>query len=131
MKAFKFFAMMIAMLAMSINFSSCSDDDDEPSSEIKDFYIECDVKGGGLNASEISALKSALNVELSELDMEALTQDEAIYLFDRFIQEVKYVFSEGIESNETLTITFYLKTTSGSTVKKAVLKVTKDGCSVG
>ena len=38
MKAFKFFAMMIAMLAISINFSSC-DDGEEPITEIKDYYI--------------------------------------------------------------------------------------------
>ena len=30
MKAFKFLAMMVAMLAMSVSFSSCSSDDDDP-----------------------------------------------------------------------------------------------------
>ena len=30
MKVFKFLAMMIAMLAMSVSFSSCGDDSDEP-----------------------------------------------------------------------------------------------------
>ena len=130
MKAFKFFAMMIAMLAISINFSSC-DDGEEPITEIKDYYIECDVKGGDLNASELSTLKSELNVILSEVDLDALTKDEAIYLFDKFIQEMKYAYSDGIGTNETLSITFYLKTTSGNLVKKTVLKVTKDGCPLG
>ena len=30
MKAFRFFAMMVAMLAMSVSFTSCSEDDDDP-----------------------------------------------------------------------------------------------------
>ena len=51
MKVFKFFAIMIAMLAMSVNFSSCDNGGEEPETEIKDYYIECDVKGGGLHAS--------------------------------------------------------------------------------
>ena len=122
--------MMIAMLAMTISFSSC-DKEGVPETEIKDYYIECDVKGGGLNSSELSALKSSLNLELSELDLYALTKDEAIYVFDKFIQEMKYYFSEGLDTSETLSITFYLKETSGSTVKKAVLKITKNGCTLG
>lgn len=131
MKVFKFFAMMIAMLAMSVSFSSCGEDD-EPETGIKDYYIECDVKGGGLNSSELSTVKSSLNLELSELDLYALTKDEAIYVFDKFMQEMKYYFSEGIEGiSETLSITFYLKEASGSTVKKAVLKVTGNGCTLG
>ena len=123
--------MMIAMLAMSFSFSSCGEDD-EPETGIKDYYIECDVKGGGLNSSELSTVKSSLNLELSELDLYALTKDEAIYVFDKFMQEMKYYFSEGIEGiSETLSITFYLKETSGSTVKKVVLKVTGNGCTLG
>ena len=126
----KYFMMMIAMMAMCVSFSSCGSDDDEPIDGIYDFYIECDVTGGGLDSSEISTLKSALNLELSGLDLEAMEVDEATYVFDKFVKELKYEFSDGLGIDEVLKITLYLKTTEGKTVKKSTLKITENGCTI-
>lgn len=73
MKAVNFFTMMIAMMAMSVSFSSCSgDDDDDPVSGIHDYYIECNVSGGGLDASELTELKSELNLIMTDFDLDAM-----------------------------------------------------------
>lgn len=125
----KYLMMTIAVMALCVNFSSCKEDEGSPTG-INDFYVECDIAGGGLDSSEISTLKSALNLELSALDLEALEVDQAIYVFDKFVKELKYEFSDGLGYDEELMITFYLKTTDGKTVKKSTLKITENNCTI-
>ena len=79
----KYFMMVVAMVAMSVNLSSCEKEDSITG--LNYYYVECNVSGGGLNSSEISALKSLLNLELSELSYEAMDKDGAIYVFDRLV----------------------------------------------
>ena len=124
----KYFMMVIAMVAMSVNLSSCEKEDSITG--LNDYYVECNVSGGGLNSSEISALKSLLNLEFSELSLEAMDKDGAIYVFDRLVKELKNQFSVGLEVDETLKITLVLKTTEGKTVKQSVLKITQNGCTI-
>ena len=124
----KYFVMMVAMLAMCVNFSSC--DEDPAVSGLNDYYVECNVSGGGLDSSEISALKSALNLQFSELVLEALEVDEATYVFDRLVKELKYEFSGGLEVDQPLKITLSLKTTDGKLVKKSTLTITYNGCTI-
>ncbi|MBE6288558.1 MAG: hypothetical protein E7099_10350 [Mediterranea massiliensis] len=133
MKAIKFIGMMIAMLAMSVNFSSCSSDDDDPVSAYDDYYIECDAKGGGLDSSTLNTLKSELNISLSELsyELEGLDKDAAIYIFDSFVKSMKSEFSSGISGVEgTLKLIFYLKTVDGKKIKTSTLNVTNTGCTI-
>lgn len=125
--------MMIAILAMSINFSSCSSDDDDPVSAYNDYYIECDVKGGGLDSSTLNTLKSQLNLELSELtyEMEGIDKDAALYIFDSFVKELKNEFSTGIDGVEgTLKMIFFLKTVEGKQVKTSTLNITNSSCTI-
>lgn len=124
--------MMIAMLAMSINFSSCSSDDD-PVSAYNDYYIECDVKGGGLDSSTLNTLKSQLNLQLSELtyEMEGIDKDAALYIFDSFVKEMKGEFSSGVDGVEgTLKLVFILKTIEGKQIKTSTLNITNSSCTI-
>ena len=111
----KYLMMMIAMVAMCVNFSSCKDDDDEPTSEYHDYYIQCKVSGGGLDAAELNYMESQLNAKLADVEWEMLKKDEAIYYFDTAMKELRASFSEGI---------------SGITVKTTTLNVTKNGCTL-
>ena len=52
--------------------------------------------------------------------------DQAIYVFDKFVKELKYEFSDGLGYDEELKITFYLKTINGKTIKKSTLKITEN-----
>ena len=108
-------------------FQACSgDDDDDPVSGIHDYYIECNVSGGGLDASELTELKSELNLIMTDFDLDAMD------IFDQVVKEFKYEFSEGIVGVEgTLKITLTLKTVEGSSVKSSTLKITNTGCTVG
>lgn len=133
MKTIKFLAMMIAMLAMNIGFSSCSNDDDEPLSAYQDYYIECSAKGGGFDAAELKALESELNVSLSSVtdNLEAIDQDTAIYIFDKFVKGLRDEFSSGEEYIEgTLKLTLTLKTVNGKKVKSSTLNITSSGCTI-
>ena len=52
--------------------------------------------------------------------------DQAIYVSDKFVKELKYEFSDGLGYDEELKITFYLKTINGKTIKKSTLKITEN-----
>ena len=125
----KYLMMMIAMLAMTVSFSSCGGDDDVTDTDKYDFYIECNVSGGGLDSSETNYLQSQLNSSLSEVRWEMLTKEDAIYYFDKEMKDLKYSFSDGLSYVDgTLYLKFILKTVDGKTVKTTTLNVTKDGC---
>ena len=124
----KYFVMVVAMVAMCVNFSSCGETEDPTG--LNDYYVECSVSGGGLDSYELSALKSLLNLELSELVMEAMEKDEAIYVFDKLVKALKVEFSDGMEVDETLKITLTLKTMDGKSIKQTVLKITQNGCTI-
>ena len=124
--------MMIAMLAVSVSFSSCgSDDDDEPTSEYNDYYIKCEVTGGGFDAAQLNYLESLMNASLAETEWEMLKKDEAIYYFDTVMKELKSEYAGGMSGvTGTLYLKFILKTTEGATVKTTTLNITKDGCTL-
>ena len=63
---------------------------------------------------------------MSALDLEAMEVDQAIYVSDKFVKELKYEFSDGLGYDEELKITFYLKTINGKTIKKSTLKITEN-----
>jgi len=130
MEKIKFLTMMIAMLAMSISFSSCGDEK-EPGTDYYDYYIQCKVSGGGLDSSELNYLESQLNAELSDVEWEMLKKDDAIYYFDKKMKELRSAFAGGMSGiTGTLYIKFILKTTEGDIIKTTTLNVTKDGCSL-
>ena len=130
MKAVKFLAMMFAVLALCVNFASC-DKNDSPTTEYNDYYIQCKVSGGGLNASELNYVESQLNAELSDVEWEMLKQEEAIYYFDAAMKELRASYSDGMSGiTGTLSMKFMLKTTEGKTVKTTTLNVTKDSCTL-
>ncbi|MGN1376293.1 MAG: hypothetical protein ACI4V5_07040 [Prevotella sp.] len=120
-------AMFVAMLSMS--FTSCSDDDDDDVPTIADYYIECKMSGGGLSNQELTQMEAYLNSQLAGTTFDGLKRDEAIYIFDKIIKDLKDKFSEGMDGIVgTLNMVLYLKTTDGVIVKTATIAVTKDGC---
>ena len=131
MKVFKYFSMMLVMLACSIVFVGCSDDDDDnySGSAIDDFYMICTASGGGLDSRELDSFEASVNNELVENKLTGYTYEQAIYVFESTIKELKRSFSGGIRNvSGTLKLTFYLKTTEGKEVRKATINITKDGC---
>lgn len=130
----KYLSMLLIMVAMSVCMVGCGDDDDEPISKYNDFYIEADVQGGGLSASELNEAKADMNVILAKItsSLKGIDSDTAIYAFDSFMKDLKNELKGGIVGIEgSLQYTFTLKTTEGATIKKATLRVTKDSCTLG
>lgn len=126
----KFVQYFVLSMAMVAGVVACSKE--EPvESKITDYYIECTVSGGGLDASELNQLQSELNYDLSEIVMEGFDRDEAIYIFDGLVKDLKDDFSYGMDGiSETLKIKLTLKTIAGKAVKSYTLNVTKDGCKI-
>lgn len=118
---------------MSVSMASCGDDD-EPTSKYNDFYIEADVQGGGLSASELNEAKADMNAIMAKMtnSLKGIDSDTAIYRFDDLMKDLKNQFRGGVSGIEgTLQYIFILKTTEGSTIKKSVLRITKDSCTLG
>ena len=130
MKAIKFLTMTLAMLMLSVVFPSCSDDDDPV--EVYDYYIEWNVSGGGLDSSKLDYMESELNLLVSDLDLYSMDKEDAVYVFDYFLQQLQWQFSAGIAGVEgTLKITLTLMTTEGTSVTTATLNITSTGCTIG
>ena len=130
MKTMKYLSMMLFMVMASVCFSACGDDDDNPvdPNEINNFYIEFDVKGGGLTSAELNSIKS----DLASVDtyLKGCETQEAIYAFKEFVKGVRNIYAEegGIATlSETLNITMTLKTEDGRTVTSGVVHVTNEG----
>lgn len=71
MKAIKFFAVMVAMLAMSVNFSSCKDDDDPVIQEVEK-NTTCTVVNqvSGMTLRDVNAIH--VNSKGEEIKMQFL-----------------------------------------------------------
>lgn len=126
---FKYLVMAMFVALLSMSFTSCSDDDDDDVPTIADYYIECKMSGGGFSNQELTQMESYLNSQLTGTTFDGLERDEAIYIFDKIIKDLKVQFSDGLEGVVgTLNMILYLKTTDGVIVKTATIAVTKDGC---
>lgn len=98
---------------------------------ITDYYIECTVKGGGLNSQELYEIQTDLNYIITDVVLEGFNRDEAIYLFDGLVTDLKGDFSFGMDGiTEPLKITLTLKTINGKKIKSSTLTVTKDSCKI-
>lgn len=133
MKQLKYFSLAtLALFAMlfSVTLTSCSsDDDDDNVGSINDFYISCSLRGGGFDSQTLSTQEAQLNAAIAGSTMQGYTVDEAKYVFNNVVKEFKNEFSDGMSGlSEPLVITFYLKTTDGTTVSTSTLTVTQDGC---
>lgn len=124
MKTTKFVSLMLAMLMFAFVFASCDGGDDEREvSGLNDFYIEVKVSGGGLSAAELNALEASLNSEGLYIWEEK--KEEAIKIFDDFIEEITYEYYDGLSWVEgTLEMKFTLKTTKGVKIKSSSVYVT-------
>lgn len=113
MKAIKFFAMLIAMLAMSVNFSSCSKDDDEPVIEpIVDKETTCTVVNQvtGMTLRDVNAIH--VNSKGEEIKMEFIGDipsgssktfaciGASVYFRLDFNGEIRYTADADLKSGE-------------------------------
>lgn len=134
-QAVKLFSLLMVCLSMTL--ASCKDDKDEPVNEIDDWYSECtSVSGGGLSTQQCSQLQNTINTD-TDLEMgpqyvwRNMDKSQAIYYFDRQTKNFATIFSGGMSGvSGTLTITFALKNSKGSTIKTSRVKITSSGSSV-
>lgn len=135
MKTLKFFYLFMMVFSMSVALTSCGDDDEEEFvNTYQDYFVEVQCADGGLDAQQISRLNAELTADMAELVDEGLTgvtQEQAVKLFDAVVYVFADTFEDGFEGVKgTLSISLTLKTTKGTVVRKATLKVTKDDCTV-
>lgn len=124
----KFVQYFVLSMTMVAGIVSCNKE--EPvEGNITDYYIECSVKGGGLNSQELYEIQTDLNYIIQDVVLEGYNRDEAIYIFDGLVTELKSEFSYGMDGiTEPLKITLTLKTINGKKIKASTLTVTKDSC---
>ncbi|MBR2866955.1 MAG: hypothetical protein IKC12_04460 [Alistipes sp.] len=124
----KFVQYFVLSMAMVAGIVSCNKE--EPvEGNITDYYIECSVKGGGLNSQELYEIQTDLNYIIQDVILEGYNRDEAIYIFDGLVTELKGEFGYGMDGiTEPLKITLTLKTINGKKIKASTLTVTKDSC---
>lgn len=115
-------------MAMAVGLVSCNKE--EPVvGNITDYYIECSVTGGGFNSQELYEIQSDINYSISDVVIEGCNRDEAIYVFDGVVTDLKGDFSFGLEGiAEPLKITLTLRTINGKKIKSSTLTVTRDSC---
>lgn len=85
----KFMAMALLVALFSLSFTACSDDDEEVTSSITDYYMSCEVSGGNLSSSERTQMEAYWNsifIEVSKEAWAAYTLDEAVYAFDTTVK---------------------------------------------
>lgn len=134
-QAVKIFSLLLVCLSMSL--VSCSDDKDEPKNEIDDWYSECtSVSGGGFSSQECSQLQNLINTD-EDLEMgpqyvwRNIDRSQAIYYFDKQTKNFCDAFRTGMSGvSGTLTITFALKNSKGSTIKTSRVRITSSGSSM-
>lgn len=130
MKQLKFFSLMLMLIAFCVPCTSCSDDDEPDVPTYADYYVECtSVNGGGFTAEKCRELVYVLNDDLHDIVIEGAEKDEAIEIFDEFMNEYARSLTN-LYPSETLYITFALKTISGTTIKTATVTISENGSSV-
>ncbi len=134
-QALKLFSLFL--ITLSLTLVLCKDDKDEPANEIDDWYSECiSVSGGGLSSQQCSQLQNTINTD-EDLEMgpqyvwRNIDRSQAVYYFDRQTKSFCQAFSSGMSGiSGTLTITFALKNSKGTTVKTSRVKITSSSSSM-
>lgn len=132
MKAIKFLTMMIALLAMSVSFSSCNDDGDEPDiTTVDDFVVKYSAEGGGLNSVELASVVAFFEDEYGQYVTKMQT-NEAIYEFEKLVREIRDDFSSGATFNDasivgTLTIRLDMYNSKNKLIKTGYVYLTASG----
>lgn len=133
MKTIKFLAMMIAMLAMSVSFSSCGDDEDEPaaSTEVDDFVIKYSADGGGLNAVELASVVKHFEGEYGQYVTKVQT-NEVVYEFEKLVREIRDDYSGGVTFGDAaivgkLTLKLELYNSKNKLIKTGYVYLTATG----
>ncbi len=123
--------LMAILTTMSLFVVSCgASDDDDPAPAYGDFYIEFSCSGGGFTQQELTQMNATLNSEFSSQTMEGISKDQAIYVFDSVVKNLKQTFKYSSDDIVgTLNMTLFLKTTEGKVVKQTVIYVTSVGVS--
>lgn len=136
-KTLRLFGLFATVVMLSLSLTSCGDDDDEPESTIDDFYSECvSVTGGGWTPQECSQFQNTLNTDDTlELGPQYvwrnMDKSQAIYYFDRQMNTLKSIFSDGMSGiSGTLKVSFVLKGSKGNTIKTSTLSITSTSCSL-
>lgn len=128
----KYLLMMIAMMAMCVNFSSCGDDEDTPDpNEVEDFVVSYTATGGGLDNTDLSYVEDYFEDEYGRY-LNGYSTNEAIYVFERFVREIRDDFSHGLSYDDaaivgTLTLKLDMKNSKGKLVKTGYVYFTSTG----
>ena len=122
MKAFtKYLMVMIAMMAMCVNFSSCEGDNGPDPTEVEDFVVSYTATGGGLDNTALSIVEDYFEDEYGRY-LNGYSTNEAVYVFERFVREIRDDFSHGFSYDGaaivgTLTLKLDMKNSKGKHVK--------------
>jgi len=122
---------IMLMAVMSVGLISCGGDDDGDdtggsSSALGDYYFQCEVVDRGtFSDAQASQFMGALNSELPV--MEAYTKDQAIYVFDRSVEDIRVTYSGANDFELSFRVKLMLKT---STIKSKVVSIKRNGCTV-
>ena len=124
----KFYLLSVILLStLMAGLTSCSKDEEPQVEGLNDYFIEVKCQGGGLSAADLAALQNELNADLLGVKLYKLNKDEALRIFDEFIEETKYDFIDGVSwIDGTLQLIFTIKTTKGVSVKTKTVNVTKE-----
>lgn len=124
----KFYLLSVILLStLMAGLTSCSKDEEPQVEGLNDYFIEVKCKGGGLSAADLAELQNELNADLLGVKLYKLNKDEALRIFDEFIEETKYDFIDGVSwIDGTLQLIFTIKTTKGVSVKTKTVNVTKE-----
>lgn len=124
----KWNVMTIALVAMmSIGFSSCGGDDDDPViDERGDFYYQFTlVDRGTLSESEATKLIGALTADSPTYT--ASTKADAIYRYEKEVENLRVGFS----GNNSFEVAFKIELKVKQTVVKSnVIRIYRSGCVV-
>lgn len=115
------------LLGLVLTMSLMSCEKDEPIvTGLNDFFVKTEIlSNGGLDAAAANELQAELNSDAPT--MYRLEKEEAIEIFDDFVEDYKYDFIDGLSGVKgTLKLKFILQTTKGVTVKSAVVCVTDE-----
>lgn len=94
----KYLMMMVAMLAMCVNFSSCKDDPEVDPNKVDDFVVSYSASGGGLNAQELATVEDEFAQKYNRY-LNGYATNDAIYKFKQVVKKIREDFSNGLYFN--------------------------------